>query len=62
MEGRGMELKRSIDMDIARNWRLRKQRYALEGEQCDHCMQYIFPPRDICPHCGEEARGVHTMS
>ena len=49
-------------MDIARNWRLRRQRYALEGEQCDHCRGYIFPPRDICPHCGEEARSAKTMS
>jgi hypothetical protein len=49
-------------MDIARNWRLRRQRYALEGEQCDHCNQYIFPPRDVCPHCGQDARGVHAMS
>jgi uncharacterized OB-fold protein len=49
-------------MDIARHWRLRKQRYALEGEQCDHCGKFIFPPRDVCPHCGEEARGAHAMS
>jgi uncharacterized OB-fold protein len=49
-------------MDIARNWRLRKQRYALQGEQCEHCEQYIFPPRDICPHCGEEARNTRTLS
>jgi scaffold protein (connect acetoacetyl-CoA thiolase and HMG-CoA synthase) len=49
-------------MDIARHWRLRKQRYALEGEQCDHCGKYLFPPRDICPHCGEEAKQKRLMS
>jgi uncharacterized OB-fold protein len=49
-------------MDIARNWRLRKQRYALVGERCDHCKEYIFPPRDICPHCGEEARHAAALS
>ena len=49
-------------MDIARHWRLRRQRYALEGEQCPHCRDYIFPPRDVCPHCGEEAGPLHTMS
>jgi uncharacterized OB-fold protein len=49
-------------MDIARNWRLRKQRYALQGEQCDHCKNFIFPPRDICPHCGEAARGERALS
>jgi uncharacterized protein len=51
-----------MDMDIARHWRLRKQRYALEGEQCDHCGKFIFPPRDVCPHCGEDARRVRAMS
>jgi uncharacterized OB-fold protein len=49
-------------MDVARNWRLRKQRYALEGEQCPHCCQYIFPPRDICPHCGKDAGPFRRMS
>ena len=49
-------------MDIARHWRLRRQRYALEGDQCPHCREYIFPPRDICPHCGEEAGPLHAMS
>ena len=45
-----------LHMEIARHWRLRKQRYSLMGEQCDHCRQAIFPPRDVCPHCGKEAR------
>lgn len=37
------------------NWRLRKQRYSLEGETCPSCGEPIFPPRDVCPDCGEEA-------
>ena len=49
-------------MEIARHWRLRKQRYALAGEQCAHCKEYIFPPRDICPNCGEKAGPVQPMS
>jgi hypothetical protein len=49
-------------MDIARHWRLRKQRYALEGERCDHCREYIFPPRDVCPHCGKETRTPEPLS
>jgi uncharacterized OB-fold protein len=49
-------------MDIARHWRLRRQRYALQGEQCDRCGKYIFPPRDVCPHCGEEARRQRALS
>lgn len=43
-------------MEISRHWRLRQQRYALVGEVCPHCQVRIFPPRDICPECGQEAR------
>jgi len=43
-------------MEIARHWRLNQQRYALVGEVCPHCEEKIFPPRDICPECGEDAR------
>jgi hypothetical protein len=49
-------------MDIPRHWRLRKQRYALVGEECPHCAAKLFPPRDICPECGEEARTLYTFS
>ena len=41
-------------MEIPRNWRLKKQRYALVGEECPHCNYKIFPPRDVCPNCGGE--------
>lgn len=43
-------------MEVSRHWRLRRQRYALVGEVCPHCEAKIFPPRDICPDCGHEAR------
>lgn len=36
----------------ARNWRLKDQRYRLVGEVCTDCDGKIFPPRDVCPHCG----------
>ena len=49
-------------MDIPRHWRLRKQRYALVGEVCSHCDAKVFPPRDICPDCGEEAKTLYTFS
>lgn len=41
--------------EIARHWRLRKQRYNLVGEKCEND-HYIFPPRDICPDCHGEAK------
>lgn len=49
-------------MEIARHWRLKKQRYALVGEVCPHCQGKIFPPRDVCPHCGGEAKNEFTFS
>jgi uncharacterized OB-fold protein len=49
-------------MDIPRHWRLRKQRYGLVGEVCGHCDAKVFPPRDICPTCGEEAKTLYTFS
>lgn len=39
-------------MEVPRYWRLQKQRYRLVGEECPHCSEKIFPPRDICPSCG----------
>lgn len=49
-------------MEISRHWRLRKQRYGLAGEICPHCDAKIFPPRDVCPECGLEAKTAYTFS
>jgi uncharacterized OB-fold protein len=49
-------------MEISRHWRLKRQRYALVGEVCPHCEVKIFPPRDICPDCGEDARTTFQFS
>ena len=38
-------------MEVPRYWRLKKQYYRLVGENCPHCQEKIFPPRDICPRC-----------
>ncbi len=38
-------------MEVPRYWRLKKQYYQLIGENCPHCQEKIFPPRDICPRC-----------
>lgn len=42
-------------MEIPRHWRLKKQRYGLVGEWCPHCDKPLFPPRDVCPNCGDKA-------
>lgn len=49
-------------METSRHWRLRQQRYSLVGEICPSCTQRIFPPRDLCPDCGEEARELFQFS
>ena len=49
-------------MEIPRHWRLKQQRYGLMGEVCPHCDAKIFPPRDICPNCGGEAKTTFTFS
>ena len=49
-------------MEIPRHWRLRKQRYSLVGEICPHCETKIFPPRDVCPECGGEAKTLFQFS
>jgi uncharacterized OB-fold protein len=49
-------------MEVSRHWRIKKQRYSMVGEICPHCEQKIFPPRDVCPECGEEARTLYQFS
>jgi len=49
-------------MEIPRHWRLKQQRYALVGEVCPHCEAKIFPPRDVCPECKNEAKTPFAFS
>jgi uncharacterized OB-fold protein len=49
-------------MEIPRHWRLKKQRYTLTGETCSHCNAKIFPPRDICPECKQDAKDIYQFS
>ncbi len=51
-----------IIMEIPRHWRLKKQRYGLVGEVCPHCDHKIFPPRDICSNCCDEAHELFSFS
>ena len=43
-------------MSSSSQWRTRRQRLALVGEQCPHCHAMLFPPRDVCPSCHGPAR------
>lgn len=42
-------------METPRHWRLRRQRYAMLGNQCQVCGARHFPPRLVCPACGSPA-------
>jgi scaffold protein (connect acetoacetyl-CoA thiolase and HMG-CoA synthase) len=37
--------------NLARNWRLREQRYQLIGNSCLNCGTKFFPPRQVCTEC-----------
>jgi len=49
-------------MEASRHWRLKQERYTLMGEVCPYCQEKIFPPRDFCPACGEDARNLFQFS
>ncbi len=51
-----------MEAKVVNDWRLRGQRYRLEGEVCDHCGVAIFPPRDICPACNKPAKTPAPLS
>lgn len=39
-------------MEIPRHWRIRKQRYSMQGGSCPNCNAKMFPVREVCPNCG----------
>jgi uncharacterized OB-fold protein len=51
-----------MESKVVNDWRLRGQRYRLEGEVCGHCGVTIFPPRDICPECSKPAKTPAPLS
>ncbi len=38
-------------MNLALSWRLKDQRYRLEGAVCQNCGEKFFPPRQVCTEC-----------
>lgn len=38
------------------------QMLRLEGEECEKCHAKIFPPRDICPECGEQGVPLYILN
>lgn len=49
-------------MEVARHWRLKAQRYRLEGSFCPVCGQVSFPPRSACRHNSpDEAQSLELI-
>lgn len=40
-------------MSVARYWREVPQRFRFEAKKCTKCGYIAFPPRLICPECGD---------
>ena len=49
-------------MGVPRFWRLQSNNYRLVGEVCRHCGAKLFPPRDVCPECGQPAYEEYAFS
>ena len=46
---------------IARNWRLKAQRYRLIGQICPDCRRRSLQPRPVCPYCVQVAEPLFTF-
>jgi uncharacterized OB-fold protein len=49
-------------MEIPRHWRLKAQRYRLEGSTCPTCGRLTFPPRPVCAQCHCAAQPIKLAS
>ncbi len=49
-------------MRIPITWRLKNQRYKLEGSECPRCGEKFFPPRQVCPQCKAQSLPHITFS
>lgn len=49
-------------MEITRHWRLKAQRYRLEGSICPSCSEPIFPPRPVCAKCHRTTGSIRNVA
>jgi uncharacterized OB-fold protein len=50
------------EMNLPQMWRLRDQRYRLEGAQCTNCGERLFPKKELCPTCRREQFKPYVFS
>lgn len=48
-------------MELPAYRRTARERLGLVGEVCPCCQAKLFPPRDICPHCGGPAKEEYAF-
>ncbi len=51
-----------MTMELARNWRLRRTRFSLEGGRCTACGHLHFPTRPVCAACHSRALEPYRFS
>jgi hypothetical protein len=49
-------------MEIPRHWRLKAQRYRLQGSICPSCGELMFPPRLVCTKCHCTTRSARAAA
>ena len=49
-------------MELPSYRRTARERLGLVGEVCPRCQAKLFPPRDVCPHCGGPAKTEYAFS
>lgn len=45
-----------------KNWRLRPEKYRLEGTRCNNCGKTIWPGRTVCPVCNSQDMSRYRFS
>lgn len=53
---------RSGVMRTTKNWRLRPEKYRLEGTKCDKCGKTHWPGKKVCPVCNGLEMSRHRFS
>lgn len=48
-------------MSVSNHWRLKSQRYRLEGAICSNCGELTFPPRSRCQHCIDISQPIYYL-
>ncbi|RPI87477.1 MAG: hypothetical protein EHM41_04810 [Chloroflexi bacterium] len=48
-------------MSVSNHWRLKAERYRLEGARCPTCGELSFPPRSRCQQCTSVSQPLYYL-